>query len=333
MTTTKHPTPDPREGFNIGWAYASHNAYLPDDAAPDLRQGYDAGRAHFSGRRCQSQPDRFVRKWLQLQANAWRRGRVFDQAVTPSFIEHITPQACPITREVLTFATGKDTDWSVDRLVNAAGYAPGNLVVMSVKANLAKDNLDYAQILRIAGLCRPINGLSPVEWNRMASMVGMTEDSDSLLPLLVVPPPRLLVSNPYTMLQLAMMYALAGRYTHKIEPALRQACHGKVAKRSLTDLLDTIAGRLQRTERREQAYAHSVFWWFEDAWCDMLLLRSFRAWLDTLADGDLEDCTAVARRYISAIRPIKGNPRAAWGEETNGYTVPEARPQRVGVTP
>jgi len=151
------------------------------------------------------------------------------------------------------------------------------------------------------------------------------------LPLLVMPPPDLLVSNRFTMLQVAMMYALAGRYNHKLEPQLRQACHGKVAKRALTELLDTIAGRLQRTTVQNSAHPHSVYWWFEDAWYGPLLLNAFGAWLNTLAKGDLEDCMAVARPYISGIQLCKGNPRAAWSEETNGYHVPETPRHCIAV--
>ena len=43
-----------------------------------VRQGWEAGREIF-GRRT-LQPNRFVRKWLQLRLNAWLRGRVFEES-------------------------------------------------------------------------------------------------------------------------------------------------------------------------------------------------------------------------------------------------------------
>ena len=136
------PTHQPDTGFELGWDYAHYGTVPPADHLHPLspvRQGWEAGRDSF-GRRT-LQPNRFVRKWLQLRLNAWLRGRVFEgQQVNPAFLRQIDVAVCPVTREVLTHGTGELSDASVDRVFNDAAYAAGNLAVMSTRANRAKSD-------------------------------------------------------------------------------------------------------------------------------------------------------------------------------------------------
>lgn len=134
------PTPGGDTAFELGWDYAHYGTVPPAEHLHPLspvRQGWEAGRETF-GRRT-LQPNRFVRKWLQLRLNAWLRGRVFEvQQVNPAFLRQIDVAVCPVTREALTHGTGELSDASVDRVFNDAAYAAGNLVVMSTRANRAK---------------------------------------------------------------------------------------------------------------------------------------------------------------------------------------------------
>ena len=135
-----HPAPGGDAGFELGWDYAHYGMVPPTEHLHPLspvRQDWEAGQVTF-GRRT-LQPNRFVRKWLQLRLSAWRRGRVFEgQQVNPAFLRQIDVAVCPVTREVLTHGTGELSDASVDRVFNDAAYAAGNLAVMSTRANRAK---------------------------------------------------------------------------------------------------------------------------------------------------------------------------------------------------
>jgi len=59
--------------------------------------------------------------------------------VTPNYLQQIAVTHCPITRETLT-----EEQASIDRVRNDAGYAAGNLVMMSQRANQAKGASDFA---------------------------------------------------------------------------------------------------------------------------------------------------------------------------------------------
>ncbi|MEP7099573.1 MAG: hypothetical protein ABI781_03635, partial [Burkholderiales bacterium] len=127
-------------GFELGWDYAHYRVTLPapyaQEASP-LRNGLLAGQAAFGTRTLAA--TRHVRKWLQLRLHAWLRGRSVELVqVTPNYLQQIDASHCPITRVALSSATMEGTDASVDRVRNDAGYAAGNLAVMSTKANHAK---------------------------------------------------------------------------------------------------------------------------------------------------------------------------------------------------
>ncbi len=132
-----------RTAFELGWDYAHYRLTPPPEALTEghpVRQGWQAGGAVFGSRTLKPTPP--VRKWLQLRFSAWRRGRAFEGTqVTPNFLAQIDVPLCPITRSALTHASGAGSDASVDRVCNAAGYAAGNLAVMSARANEAKADL------------------------------------------------------------------------------------------------------------------------------------------------------------------------------------------------
>ena len=135
-----HPAGQADAGFELGWDHAHYAMVPPAEHLHPLspvREGWEAGRECF-GRRTLL-PHRFARKWLQVRLNAWLRGRSFDaMRVNPAFLRQIDVSVCPVTRDTLTHGTGEPTDASVDRVFNDAGYAMGNLAVMSTRANRAK---------------------------------------------------------------------------------------------------------------------------------------------------------------------------------------------------
>lgn len=312
-------TPDPREGFTIGWDFACYGLPLPKNAEEDLREGFRAGLQRFG-----SYPkphDRFIRKWLQIRIGAWRRNRVFDPAVTPEYIEQITPEYCPVTRERLTVGTRTGTDASIDRILNDGGYAPGNLVVMSTRVNLAKDALSYADILRIVARNKAVKGLSALEWARLASIIGMVADRESLLPLLAVSPAKMVVTNKYTILQIASMYAASFAHYQSLKVSLRQCCPGKKAKRAMDEYFRIAWAVLRRHGASGGMSQNEAFWVFGDAWIDGTLMKAFKSWISELDDDALLGCHRAVTKGFTEVRAVKCEVREAWCESTRGYAV------------
>lgn len=199
-------------GFALGWDYARHAAAPPapyDTEASLLRDGLLAGRAAFGLR---TRPaSRHVRQWLQLRLHAWLRGRSVELVqVTPNFLQQLETSHCPITRVPLGGAILATSDASIDRVRNDAGYAAGNLAVMSVRANHAKAARGHAEAFdnaaRIAAQQLPdIDGLGAAEWLRVGTLCSFVTPLPHAqaceLPMRVLPPNRLRLFNPVQALQ------------------------------------------------------------------------------------------------------------------------------------
>jgi len=199
-------------GFELGWDYAHYRVAPPAPYAHEpspLRDGLLAGQAAFGARTLAA--TRHVRKWLQLRLHAWLRGRSVELVqVTPNYLQQIDTSHCPITRVALSSATLEASDASVDRVRNDAGYAAGNLAVMSTKANHAKAAHGLRDATRFvrqidAEQLPGLGGLTAEQWSRVAVLCSFVEplphDEACALPLLVLPPNRLRLFNPAQALQ------------------------------------------------------------------------------------------------------------------------------------
>ncbi|HEX6363498.1 MAG TPA: hypothetical protein VFZ93_11100, partial [Albitalea sp.] len=186
MTTELFATPTltthEHIGFELGWDYAHYRLQPPAPYAQEpspLRHGLLAGQAAFGVRTLQ--PGGAVRKWLQLRLHAWLRGRSVELVqVTPRYLEQLEVSHCPITRVALSTGTLEGTDASVDRVRNDAGYAAGNLAVMSTKANHAKAAHGFRDAQRFArliddGQLGGIGGLNAAQWSRVAILCSFVE--------------------------------------------------------------------------------------------------------------------------------------------------------------
>ena len=157
-----------RIGFLIGEDYARYGRQLPEGAAKSIIAGYKAG----SREKGKWKTNRYVRKWLQLRLSAYSRGKLFSDEITPDLLKSIDAEYCPITGIKLTHATGKESDWSIDRVSNDFDYIPTNLIVMSTLANKAKGDKSADRIIRISeSLDGQLEGLNADEWKRMAELV------------------------------------------------------------------------------------------------------------------------------------------------------------------
>lgn len=319
-----------RTAFEIGWDYAHFRLVPPADhlhPGHPVRQGWDAGQAVFGVRTLQATPH--VRKWLQLRLNAWLRGKAFEGlGVTPRFLAAIDVPVCPITGEALTHGTGLPSDASVDRVNNAAGYAVGNLAVMSARANAAKSDCDwrdaagFARQVEVGRLGR-IDGLDAGQWARLASLVSLctplTHAEAAGLPLLVLPPARLRVLNPAQALQvvLTLRFCRPGHLPRVDQVAALFPEHVRL---SLHNLLTTLLAR--RIAAGTAADAAALRRAMEAAWAQPLVLRRWQRVALRLTEAQCERIVelAVQRRLAgSELRCLSLDVATdGWALETGG---------------
>jgi hypothetical protein len=329
-----HPA-DPQVGFDIGWDHARHGLPPPAEQWLDgnpLHQGWRAGRACFGERTLHA--SRRVRLWLALRLHAWLRGRAFEPAeVTPHYLGQIEVLQCPITRRPLVQAES-----SVDRVNHQAGYAAGNLAMMSTLANRAKGALGWHEALVRAHQAEGadggrFDGLDAAAWARVAVLTSfvtpLPHEQAARLPLRVLPPNRLRLLNPVQGLQ-----ALVTRELGRPDGTRRL--------RELAALLPSDAVRLdfhrflsallpRRLEAGRDVDAGALRHALEDAWCDARVNRCWQRFalqLDqALIERLLQRCAAGA---LSGTRVLLHEPARAtegWALDSGGWA---AAPGQAG---
>lgn len=79
------------------------------------------------------------------------RQRNIEHSITLEDIK--IPQYCPYLNIALTFEWNKTkslTDASVDRIDSSKGYIPGNVQIISLKANIMKNNATEKELIMFA---------------------------------------------------------------------------------------------------------------------------------------------------------------------------------------
>ncbi|SAL88921.1 hypothetical protein AWB74_08802 [Caballeronia arvi] len=298
-----------KTGFDIGWDFARYGRVL--DAASSEQSvlaGYRAGREHF--RVPQHLPDRFVSKWLQLRLNAFRRRRILDLEVTPAYLRRIDCAKCPITLIVMTHAALSESDWSVDRINNDGAYAPGNLMVMCVKANRAKGARGYRDVIQLAsgnaqGAGR---GLSKREWARLACvMVGaanLTGTSPTLLPLLTRIPEDSRAPLYFVFQQMLLVSARLATERNRVMKALCRLHPSSERSLVLRCAVERLAVKLKTI-----AYPY-------DALSDEGVQRPMRNWFVTMPAASIPGLLQLCSQY--GAERCETAPPDAWALEMSG---------------
>lgn len=330
------PTSD-RVAFEIGWDYAHYRLTPPPEALADghpVQQGWRAGAATFGTRTLKPTPH--VRKWLQLRLSAWRRGHAFEGVqVTPNFLAQIDVPECPILRIALTHASGAGSDASVDRVCNRAGYAAGNLAVMSTRANQAKADLDWRDAMQIvrqleASGLDTLDGLGTVHWSRLAVLMSfatpLKHDEAACLPLLVLPPNRLRLLNAVQALQAVVTLAFT---QEQAVPRLRELmAHVPAAARHdfQVFVLTLQARRLALGMRLAGPALRRAL---EDLWADAAVNRRWQRFALALTEADTERLVRIAARRGLGGKGWQWLPGHAategWATGNAGRSVPSAR--------
>lgn len=327
-------------GFEIGWDLA-HYALTPPlphlHEGNPVRQGWSAGRAAYGRRTLRATPA--VHQWLHLRLSAWQRGRVFETVqVTPAFLARIDASHCPITREPLTRGSGRDSDASIDRVNHRAGWAAGNLAVISVRASQAKSTCRWDDAMARARAIEAerlgtIDGLAAAEWARLAVLMSFTtplpHEVAACLPLRVLPPNRLRVLNPVQALQvvLTQLFTAPGYARRMLTLAALMPCDP--TRRALQIFMHTLMAR--RIAAGAQLDALAARRAMEDAWADPLVNRRWQALALRLTAVRCEQLLERAARRALVPANSRWLPAPAatdgWGLESGGYVeaVPAAR--------
>ena len=218
-----------QRGFALGRDFAAHGLTPPVEhlsAASPLLAGWQAGRTVFGQRKLK--PKTQTARWLALRLFAWTRGRSFeDVQLTPMYLQQIAVSHCPITRELLS-----NENISIDRVRDDAGYAAGNLVMMSARANQAKGKQSFAQALDHA---ISSEGLTAEQWRRVGVLTSfvteLSHEEASALPLSMLPPNRLRLFNPIQALQtlVTRQFMMAGwsQRLARLQALLPEAAQGE----------------------------------------------------------------------------------------------------------
>ena len=328
-------------GFQLGWDHARHGVAPPRPHTLEpssLQQGWHAGLACFGSHR--PVPRRAVRQWLQLRLHAWLRGLHVELLhITPNHLHQIEVSVCPITREALGHAGEPAAAAAINRVRHDAGYAAGNLAVMSQRAHLAKAAHGFgtawataqalqaqAQAIDAAG---PVSrdGLSAAHWSRIAVLCSFVEalphEQACELPLLVLPPNRLRLFNPAQALQVFISrQLLSAGWSQRIN-ALEALLSGLPAQRAFRSFFQTLLPRV--LEAKGSTGTQESRWALEDAWAHPAVLQRWTRLAQLLTPAQCEAVMQQATAGHSAPEGVRFESQAdahateGWCLETRGH--------------
>jgi hypothetical protein len=294
-TFTAAPTePADRIGFDIGWDHAHHGLVPPAELlhpGTPVLQGWMAGKAVF-GRRTLA-TSRATRQWLALRLLAWRRGIHFEtQQLNAHHFAQIHTDRCPIQRQLLGGGAGQDDAPVVNRLNPQAGFAAGNLALISQAAARAWQGVDVLAAVRQARAqetgAAPAAGLDAGAWWRLAVLRSFATplpfQEAARLPLAVMPPNRVRVLNAVQGLQvlitrlfLAPGWAARCRQFAQLLPA-------HTLRHDFLLFVGSFAPRVLEAGREPRALRHAL----EDAWLHERVQRRWQHLALSLGEGATE---------------------------------------------
>jgi hypothetical protein len=320
-----HPA-DPQVGFDIGWDHAHHGLVPPPAQLHEgnpLYRGWQAGKSCFGPRTRGA--SRLVRQWLQLRLHAWQRGRVFELAqVTPHYLGQLDVLRCPITRRAL-----QPGEASVDRVCDAAGYAAGNLALMSVQANRAKGACGLHEAQACARQAQAaadgtLRGLDAAAWERLSVLISFVTPlphvQAACLPLLLQPPNRLRLLNPVQGLQALVTRELGRPDGARRLRALTAWLPGDTLRLDFYQFLSALWPRLIGAVQQDTpaAQRHTL----EDAWRDALVNRRWQRFAlqldDALVDRLLQQGAGVAFASTRTLLHERTTATEGWALEAAG---------------
>ncbi|RZJ09251.1 MAG: hypothetical protein EOP39_11895 [Rubrivivax sp.] len=312
-----------RIGLALGRDYALHGITPPIAhlyPQSPLQRGWMAAR----GRAVRTDATPPVELWLALRTHAWARGRSFeDIQLTPHHLAQLDTSHCPITREPLA-----DDNRSIDRIRDDAGYAAGNLALMSRRANRAKGNRGHEALVDMAASCAAgpitrIGGLTEGEWQRLAVLASfvspMSHQQAAQIPLRVLPPNRLRLFNPIQALQALVTRQLATPGWSARLARLEALLPTDQLRTDFNRFLLALAPRVLAAAELQEP--HQIRWALEDAWTMPLVLKRWVHFALQLTPEQAEALVErAAARKLSPVHVQRHDDATdGWALATGGY--------------
>jgi hypothetical protein len=232
-----------------------------------------------------------IQRWWRLHGQARRRGRALEPLlVTPRFLARIDVRECPVTRQPLSARNAV-----VVALRDDAAIAAGHLATLGPVAAAAAGGWREAWAAADRLAAQPggtlDQGLDAAAWRRLALLRSFVQPlapaEAALLPLLVLPSPRLRVLSPVQGLQVAATLALREADRGARLMALADAAPGEDLRSALRVWLLTLVARCPAAPSPRV---------LEDLWLDPLLQRRWQRLALRLTDADAQALLAKARR-------------------------------------
>jgi hypothetical protein len=87
---------------------------------------------------------------VQLLGSAKCRAKKFGLPFSITLADVVVPQYCPVLGTPLNFSGGQETIPSLDKMIPVKGYVPGNVYVISLRANRLKNDATLREIIAVA---------------------------------------------------------------------------------------------------------------------------------------------------------------------------------------
>jgi hypothetical protein len=314
-----------RIGLALGRDHALHGVTPPIAhlyPQSPLQRGWMAAR----GRAVRTPASPQVELWLALRTHAWARGRSFeDIQLTPHHLAQLDTSHCPITRELLG-----DDNRSIDRVRDDAGYAAGNLAVMSRRANQAKGSRGHQALIGMAESCAAgpitrIGGLGEAQWQRLAVLASfvtpLSHEEAALIPLRVLPPNRLRFFNPIQALQALVTRQLATPGWSARLSRLEALLPTDTLRTDVNRFLLALAPRVLAAAELQEP--HQIRWALEDAWALPLVQKRWTRFALQLTPEQAENLVerAAAKKLCPVHVQRHDDATEGWALATGGYAV------------
>ncbi len=243
------------EARELGHLLAAARLRLPEGAPQELQESFKEYRG----------PKGFLpyfeRKWLSLRFSALKRGMVVDPSVTPAFLEKVSSSECPVTLEPLSVQGPEVQKPTVDRLVNEVGYRAGNICMLSRRANHAKADYTFEDVLQIAVKAEPFRGLDAAEWARLTSLMygawahAYKKADPYLIPLSAIPGEGMFMSTSQVVqLLLLRHFGVGGPRKKATATWLRMTRASGATDGLFLDLRDALTAALSDAARPADAW-------------------------------------------------------------------------------
>ena len=330
------PQPADRPGFDIGWDHAHHGCVPPAQvllAESPVCQGWMAGKAVFGRRTLASRLS--TRWWLALRLQAWTEGAAFDeQLVTPNYLAQLQVDRCPVLRGALGGVAGSDAAAVIVRINPAAGYAAGNLVMLSHHAAQARRQVSTQEACRRARQAErtgePVAGLGAAAWWRVAGLSAFAQTLPfaevAQLPMALMAPNRVRVLNAVQGLQaLVTQWFLSPGWSQRCQ-ALARLLPEHTLRLDFNLFVGAMAPRVLEASAEPAARRLAL----EDAW---LLERVQRRWQHLVLSLGEPGVQALLERVAQTPGAGVQVRQLSWAEATETWCLPPTAVRPVRTTP